>query len=268
MTARYVPDGGTGAAATTNALSAQGAGIAQSIVADLGRSPASAGIALAPAPATLLVPQSAGIALGQRVSGTVAQAAHSAGVGVSVVTSGGPVPAQSGGVELVQITYDLTHTGYATGWPVTGGSWTNQNNGLGANDGVFATNKNTATVAASGSLEYAFAAQPNRTDLTISSVTLTLYWKNVAGAISPCTYTVALSKDNGSNYSNLGTGAGSIDWSAGQAINGTTFFAGSWANIAACRVKWTYTGPASASASTLSVDAMKLTVVASRTDTL
>lgn len=171
---------------------------------------------------------------------------------------------QAAGGRVVQITYNLTGT-YPVGTAASTGSWTNPTNAQGVHNGTNATNANTVTVAASGVLTMTYAAQANKTGLAITNVTLNGYWGNAAGVTAPCTYLIEYSID-GATWTTLQTGSASVTAaSPTTATNVTALIAGSWANVSSFRVRATYTGAASATPSTLSVDAFELVVTANTT---
>jgi len=113
-----------------------------------------------------------------------------------------------------------------------------------------------------------YAAQPNKTPLTITAVSLKGYWANTAGLVTPCTYLIEYSVNGGTSWTTLQTGSATV--AAGSpttTTNVTAAIAASWTAVAAFRVRATYTGAASATASTLTVDAFELVVTANTTQT-
>lgn len=167
------------------------------------------------------------------------------------------------GAEIVHVKYDLTHNRGGTSAASTG-TWTTPNNSTGQTNATTARNANTVTVAASGDLTLSYAAQPNRTDLTIVSVHLDFYGSYDPGLTAPCTARINYGLDGGSGTTLLSTTA---DF-GNQSFDITSAVGGDWSKIAALKTKFTLTGSASATPSVFLVDACHVRVVATRTDSL
>lgn len=211
---------------------------------------------------------SIGTSINNKISGTGAYSAVIEGVSLTTTADLGTFPNKVGG-RIVQVLTNLTQlTGVISA--TSTGSWTTPGFCVGpARNGNFATNANTLTVAASGDLLAVYATQFNKTDLTITSVTLSVYDKNVAGLVTPTTATVSYSLNSGTSYTVLYTEVGNVDFSVTpRTFNLTAAVAGSWASLSGFRIKINDTGASSATVSTYSVDAITLTVVANRTDTV
>lgn len=258
--------GGAGGAINVHPL--QEVGVSQSTVADFGVFPNDVGVSVELLPVGVVVPQSVGVSQDDLVSGTPNIPILSPGVALSSKATGGATPRNDVGAELLQVTYDLVQTTYATS-AVKTGTWASEANAVGANNGTFATNTNPVLNPASGNLDLSFAAQINKTDLIISSVHLYRYWKNVAGLLSPCTWAAYYSIDGGANWVLISTGTGSFDQSTAPGDLDLTAVVGQdWNKLSQLKARFTYTGAGNATQSTISVDATKLVVVASKTDLL
>ncbi len=241
--------------------------VAQSVVGDFGRFLISTGTIITQAPSRLLISQQVGVSLAQLISGVANQAPQNVGVVLMQKNTGSTTPPVSVGAELVQMVTSLVQTTYSILAAATG-SWTNPNNGTGANNGSFATNANTLTAAASGSVTYSFASQFNKSELTISSVQLALFWRETAGLTGPGTWKSEYSLD-GTTFTQISTGATAFDFSVTpQTLDLTTLVGQDWNKLTNLKVRFTFTAAASVTPSTLSVDAVRLTVNASRVDLL
>lgn len=257
-----------GAGGTINVHPQQSVGISQQTVADLGRPGMSAGVAVAESPKILVTQETPGISVTASASGAPNQVALTPGVALSNTASGGQSQPQSVGAELVRLQIDLTQTRYA-GFQTSTGTWSNGASSLGAPNSFYATNANGATTAASGTLTINFGSQDNKTELTITSVIVSLYWKNVAGLVLPGTWKAEYSLDGGTNWTTLVTGTTSFTKDVTPDTFDLTSVVGQdWAKLTNMRIRFTYTASASATPSTLSVDAIKLSVLATRTDLL
>lgn len=257
-----------GAGGGANVLPRQTVGVSQSVVADLGRFPIEVGVSVEQAPTRLVVPQVIGVSIDDLVSGDPALPLQSVGVAVSSKADGEMKAPVSVGTEIQQWVTNLTQTTYAT-TAGSSGRWTNAANATGPNNGTVATANNSITVAASGSLELSYAAQFNKTELTISKVELHRYWQNAAGLVTPSTWLAEYSLNNGASWTLLATGTTSFNQMTSPGIEDiTAAVGGDWNKLSQLRVRFTYTGGASATPSTLTVDAVKLIVTASRVDNL
>jgi hypothetical protein len=234
------------------------------------KAPVGVGVAITPLPVGLVVPETVGVSLDDLVSATLSNPIQSPGVVLSSKASGGGTPPQAAGVELVQAKIDLTQTTYAISASKTG-TWANEANSVGANNGSFATNANSVTASASGILTMNFAAQVNKTDLVISSVTFYKYWKYTAGLVGAGSWTIEYSTNGGVNWTVMFSGGAgsSFDESVNPGLFDLTAVIGQdWSKLSNFKVRVTFSAGTSATPSTISVDAMKLVVVASKTDIL
>lgn len=258
--------GGAGGAINVHPL--QEVGVSQQVKADLGRFPVSAGVSVSLLPVAVVVPETVGVSQDDLVSGTPSSPILAPGVALSSQASGSTSPRNDVGAELVQVKYDLTQTTYATS-AVKTGTWASEANAVGANNGTFATNTNPVLNPASGNLDLSFAAQVNKSELVISSVHLYRYWKNVAGLLSPCAWAAYYSIDNGANWVLISNGNTSFDQSSFPGdLDLTAVIGQDWNKLSQLKARFTYTGAGNATQSTISVDAVKLVVVASKTDLL
>jgi len=259
--------GGPGGVA--NVLARQTVGVSQSVVADLGRFSQIVGVDVDVAPIRATSQQTVGVSQDDIVSGT-AKSQQTVGVVLTSKAEGGGVGGQSPqtvGAEIKQMRVDLLQTTYAL-TAGSAGTWQNPNNALNAPNGTFATNSNSVTTAASNNLVLTFANQVNKTELTIDSVILDVYWKNVAGLVGPVNYVLEYSFDN-VNWFGLANNNVSFDKTseANRDSYGLTSDVGQdWSKLSNLRVRFRYNGAASATPSTLSVDAVRLKVSAHRYD--
>jgi hypothetical protein len=167
-------------------------------------------------------------------------------------------------MKVASTTVDLTQTTYVLTASSTG-TWAGTANAQGANNGTNATNTNTLVASGSGALTLAYASQFNKTKLTISGATLSLFWSSTAALAGPATNLVQYSLDAGASWSTIiSTTAAQSFGTTPQSYSLTSAVGQSWQALTDLRIRYTFTA-ASGLPSTVSVDAVRLTVQATQT---
>lgn len=224
------------------------------------REAASVGLTATPV-AKAVTSTTSGILLDKVVDG-VATPSLVLGHSLGTVLSGQAAGAlNESALAVTRVNYTLTHRSYATGATSTG-TWTTPANAIGVENGSSASNANTVTNAASGALTTTHPGQnPNRAPLTISSARLALYGTVTKGTISPAT--VQIQYSYGSGFFTLVANQG--------AFEGTVLIdmpLPTWDQVGQLQIRITFTAAASATPSTIAIDAVSLIVTASRTDVM
>lgn len=136
------------------------------------------GVSVAQAPAVLKVPVTPGVGLTQTATtGTVARPAVTPAATVSTVLRDLRTLATPA-LEIVRVTYDLTHRSggtSATETETTGAGWTNDANAAGMHDATVASLVGSAIEARGGQLNLPFADFTDKGSLTITSAKLYFY---------------------------------------------------------------------------------------------
>lgn len=176
----------------------------------------------------------------------------------------GILSAPTEGLDVVSTTTDLVQATFCVTASSTG-TWSSEANAEGSNNGTDATNTNTIFNEGSGSLTLVYAAQFNKTELTINSAELNLYWESTAALAGPGTNTIEYSLNGGASWSTvINTTAAQSFATTPQVFSITAAVGQSWSSLTDLRVRYTYTAAAGL-ASTVSVDAVKLIVNATQT---
>lgn len=227
------------------------------------------GVALDAARATLLTQQTPATVLTTVNSGTAKATVLPAPVLTTVANLAGSTTTEIPAAKLTRIQFDITHRrGGATVFSSAG--WTNPANTIDGTAGR--ANGTTATAAGSlgggtASLVLTYPAQPSRTSLTITNVTLSFYVATSATVLTT-TATLSYSLDNGATFTALGgTLLGGLTIGTPQVFNITAAVAGDWAKIATLRTAFNASFGAGSALENVACDAIEVTVTANHTMT-
>lgn len=255
--------GGGGA---PNFLARQTIGVQVQAVLSAIAAAATVGVGVTPRIAVVSA-QTVGVAATPLVSGTVKPPVL-AGLAVNSILDG-PKTLLGLGAEIVQIRYDLTARNGSNAATNTGPqSYTNPASAQGYKDGAYAAIAGEAVSARSATLRLAYAAQVNKTQLTITGVELRFY-TDLTSSLGGSTTTLRATWTGGSytgpvrntTYSDLVTpttvdlfALGVTDWAT---VNSVLSFVDGTTPVGATSLN-----------SFIAVDAVELVITANRTDTL
>lgn len=166
----YLPAAASGVA---NFLPRVTVGLIVSTVATMRAASHSVGVAVSQV-GTLLTPTTPGISITSTVSGTI-KPPVTPGVALTQIAS--MTTPQTPAAKIVHIKYDLVATNGSNAATSTGAqAWPSIANAQGRRDGVYAQAQGSLTAAQDFTARLAYAAQANKTALTITAVKLNYYY--------------------------------------------------------------------------------------------
>ena len=221
--------------------------------------PAIVGAAVSPSQAVLVSQGASSVNTSVSLSGTVQPVTAENVVVKSSLAAILATPVEQ--LRVVSTTTSLTQTTYGTGATATGG-WVTPTNAIGASDSLYATDTSAMTAASNDALTVTFAPQLQKTQLTITSAALRVYWQHV-GAAAVCSIDYSL--NSGTSWTGLYSSAAAVNQLSGQSYTITTPVGQSWAGLTALQVRFTFVSAIGAAAETISVDAVRLLVSANQT---
>ena len=219
--------------------------------------------------ATLLTRQTPAVAVTTVNSGTAKATVVPAPLLSTVVNVAGSSARKVPAAKVTRIQFNVTHRrgGSAV---VTSTNWTNPANSIDGTDAR--ANGTTSTAAGSlgggtATLVLSYPAQANRTNLTITQVTLSFYIATSASVLVT-TANLSYSLDNGTTFTQLGsTLLGGLTVGTPQVFDITAAVAGDWSKVAALRTRFVAVFAAASAAENVACDAIEVTVTAAHTMT-
>lgn len=248
---------------------AQAIGLALSSVAKIRTETIGVGAAITqPFKASIAVPVAPGVAVSVLNSGTIA-APHS--VGLAVGTTMTNRVDQGVGAELVQIVYNLTARNGSNAATTVGASapYVNPTNAQGYKNTTLASLNGSVTASQASTLRLGYAAQINKTQLTITAVELRFYTLLISAAASSATSTLRATWTGGS-YTGTKRGVAYDETVTGTIVDLYSLGVTDWAktdSVVAFVDGETIIASTALTAS-VGVDAVELVITATRTDPL
>lgn len=224
-----------------------------------------AGLTVATRQAVRIV-TAAAVTVATSAAGTVRALAAPAALLTTRLAAGRITTALPAG-KITQVVVSGTLTRFAATATNTGAqTFTNPTNAQGANNGTVATLTSQALAATNGTLQLDYDDVTGKDSLTITSVTLLFHASLTEALLSTCTMQLQYRLGPSDAWGTLATYDATIDGSAGIPFTITGVVGGDWQKVRDLQVR--VVGSLSAGlGSTVTVDAVRLRVLASRTDT-
>jgi hypothetical protein len=253
-----------GGAVNWLARTGQGVVVAPVVGGTLAKPVVVGGLAVAQAPTKAVSRSITGVAAATSVDGSTLATTGQGVVAQSLLS--GIIGSPTSGLDVVSTTVGLVQTTFVLSASSTG-TWQNPTNAQGANNGTNATNANTLTGAASGALTMTFVEQVGKTALDITAAELQLYWNSTVSLAGPGRTIIEYSINAGSTWTQvINTTVAQSFATTPQTVDIASAVGQSWPALTDLRVRYTFTST-SGLASTTRVDAVKLTVNATKTVT-
>lgn len=238
-------------------------GVSQSSVVRINL-PQATGVAIIPAPAVLLVKETAGVALVGTYSGTVVSN-QIAGVAQQSIANLGTSKQGTGG-KIVQTTYSLAGTygctSAAISHPSGSTDWLTPNNAIGIHDSVNATISGQLLSAVDALLTLSYATLPNKASLTITNVQVVYYFTFTPSILGGASLALRHSINGGTTYT-LDTTI--LTTSSLYTKDITAEIAGNWDNLQNFKTQLEFIAALADSTTVATCDAVELVITANAT---